>query len=382
MAVNPHIRSLFSKYLENSTTKEEYEELLQYSIESDDEEFRRMFRKTMSKDALESDVSETILNDISEAVELRLREKIQTRRKPIIRRWIPYAAACILVLVSLSAYFILRQQDNSTRLYSAYGNDVLPGTNRATITLSDGSLYELSDNKDGINVNGQGIQYGDGSVIATVQDVTMATVATPNGGQYRITLPDGTKVVLNASSSITYPTKFNGKDRHVKLEGEAYFEVAKNMEQPFLVESGTQTITVLGTHFNVQAYPNERTETTLAEGSIKLNSAKDNSNPIVLKPDQQASLQNGGFTIRQVDAAEYTAWTQNTFVFNELPLSEIIKQLERWYDVEITYPPQIGTEKFYAELPRDRKLSEILKAIGQFNKLKFKIEGRRVSILK
>ncbi|UZJ63981.1 DUF4974 domain-containing protein [Sphingobacterium sp. KU25419] len=382
MAVDPHIRSLFSKYLENSTTQEEFQELLQHSIESDDEEFRRMFRDAMSDDTMESIVPHEVLDEVSDTVAQTLREKIQTRRKSIMRRWMPYAAACILVLLSFSAYFMLKQQSNTTELYSAYGNDALPGTNKATITLSDGSRYELSDDKDGINVNEQGIQYNDGSIIATMQDVSMATVSTPNGGQYRMTLQDGTKVVLNASSSITYPTKFTGNERDVKLEGEAYFEVAKNKQQPFLVESGKQTITVLGTHFNVQAYPNEQIETTLAEGSVKLNLSGGNKNQIILKPNQQASLQNGGFKIRQVDAAAFTAWTQNTFVFSEQPLSEIIKQLERWYDVEITYPPEVGNEKFYAEIPRDQKLSQVLKSIGQFNNLKFKIEGRRVSILK
>lgn len=314
------------------------------------------------------------------AFKLRHRLDREMKSKPAKRiSWTAYAAAVALFLViGLGLYYYLQRPSSApTELLSQYGGDVLPGSNKATITLSDGSRYELNGDKAGITVGADGIAYTDGGLIAATDQVVTAVIAVPRGGIYHVTLQDGTKVSLNSGSTLHYPVHFNGTERKVVLEGEGYFEVARNAQQPFIVQTGVQKLKVLGTHFNIQAYPGEKISSTLLEGSVELTAGNGSTR---LKPGYQAILNDNNYSVREVSVDDYTAWTRNLFTFNMAPLSEVFKQLERWYDVDIEYPATIGNERHFMEIPKESKLSEVLTSLSAFIKIKFSIEGRRVIV--
>nr|WP_237249584.1 FecR family protein [Sphingobacterium faecale] len=201
-------------------------------------------------------------------------------------------------------------------------------------------------------------------------------LSTPRGGQYQVVLSDGTKVWLNADSYIRYPVTFDRNSRNVEIEGEAYLEVAKVKGKPFRVNSKGQTIEVLGTHFNVRTYDNLK-QTTLVEGSVRVTDGKSS---VVLRPQQQATLHEGKIQVLEVDAEESIAWTKNSLYFNEIPLVEVFKQLERWYDVEFEYPRELSNKVIYLSTNRDQNLSILLYNLKEITDYTYTIKGRRITV--
>jgi len=255
----------------------------------------------------------------------------------------------------------------------AYKNDIAPGKNTATLTLASGKVINLDTNRTSVIVSD------------SVKTVTALTAATPRGGTYQFTLPDGSKVWLNADSKLEFPSRFNGSERNISLSGEAYFEIAKDKAHPFIVRTKNQEVTVLGTHFNISSYADEAlTTTTLAEGSVKV-SAFDSATGrqvAVLKPNQQA-IQNptGGMQVRQVDVSEALAWKNGEFVFDDEPLESIMRKVARWYDVDVVYEanaPKDVTLGGYVS--RTRNISVVLEQMERTGKVKFKIAGRTVHV--
>lgn len=294
-----------------------------------------------------------------------------TRGSIYLRIW-PYAAAVLLLFGVGLMYF-------NTGLFgdkAVVVSDLEPGSNRAFVTLSDGKVIELSDQKDGI-VLGEGLTYTDGSLISDLNEgeVVYAELKTPRGGQYQVTLSDGTKVWLNADSKLIYPSRFETDVREVQLDGEAYFEVANstvgNRKQRFVVKTAHQEVEVLGTAFNVMAYAGDVEEsTTLVEGSVKLYSG---SGDILLNPGEQGVVAKRQLDKRKVEVDQYLAWKNNEFVFYETELSDAMKILSRWYDFEVVYEGNIPVTHFYGSISREKGLSEVLK-IMEFSGLKFRIE--------
>lgn len=376
------MKFLFNKYLDNTINLAELEELYHYfNGENDPILLRKLIQEKLSE--LENNATKEEVEQayrIESAAWTNIQSHLQqTRaRNGFNFKRLLYAASILLVLGGLLTFFFHKTSNENTPLTSKYGDDVLPNVNQATILLSDGTQYDLKESKQGIQIDEQGIYYEDGSILTTDAAVH-ATVSTSKGGQYRITLPDGTKVILNTASSLQYPTQFAGHERRVLLDGEAYFEVAKNANQPFRVESSTQVLEVLGTRFNLSTYTNTPIITTLVEGSVQL---KDHKTSAILQPGQQAIQQNDGFQIQEIETSDYTAWINNQFIFNNSPLIETFAQLERWYDVSFDYPKEILNQRIYAEIGRNRKLSEVIEALEEVVNLKFKIEGRRVIVRK
>ncbi|HEY9197357.1 MAG TPA: FecR domain-containing protein, partial [Mucilaginibacter sp.] len=204
-------------------------------------------------------------------------------------------------------------------------------------------------------------------------------ITTPNGGQYEVVLPDGTHVTLNAASSLTYPVAFTGHERTVTLTGEAYFEVAHNKAMPFKVNSGVQTVTVLGTHFNVNAYPDEvAMKTTLLQGSVQV---AVNGKEELIVPGQQMVVQpqSGSLSKLTVNTDKEIAWKNGVFSFDGDDLKSIMRQVSRWYDVEVTYNGSFPDEKFFGEISRNSSLANVLK-IMELNNVHFDISGRRIKV--
>jgi len=211
--------------------------------------------------------------------------------------------------------------------------------------------------------------------------VAFNTISTPVGGQYTVVLPDGSKVWLNAASSLKFPTAFTGTERRVELTGEGYFEVAKNKHMPFKVNFNREEVEVLGTHFNISAYPDEAvTRTTLLEGSVRI--SKNNIKKILV-PGQQAisSMQTGGFNIAEVNTDEAIAWKNGLFLFHNENIRSIMKKIARWYNVDVNYQGSFTNQEYGGRISQSKNLSEILKNLELTGTIHFKIEGRRVTVM-
>lgn len=313
-------------------------------------------------------------------------QKAGITRRPV-KRMLYRRAAAAAILLLLAAGGMLYIQRSHTPAPPAQASrqaaPILPGSNKAVLTLGNGDVISLTD-----AANGELATQGDTRITKTdngqlrydpAGDAAGAgrlnTISTPRGGQYRVDLPDGTRAWLNAASALTFPPAFNGlAERRVQLTGEAYFEVAKNAARPFIVESNGQTITVLGTSFNVNVYSDEPDmKTTLLEGAVKVNGS-------LLRPGQQAVLKNGAVTIRQVDADTETAWRKGEFMFNGQDFKTVMRMISRWYDVDVVYEYEPAAIRIGGEVSRNRSIREVLKMLEVTGGMKFRIEGRTVTI--
>ncbi len=371
-----------------------------FTVYMDKEEIKRLFDKYNTGQATEEEralleswyvknTSEKPLDLSAEEIEDDIQEVFSVLPKPrhILAMWFRVAAAASIILcVSIGGYLLIHK--NKLTQQTAQTHDIAPGGNRAILTLSNGRTIDLSAAKNGKlanqgsmviskNANGQ-IVYADSEDNSPSQNNGFNIAATPRGGQYQLVLADGTKVWLNAASSIKYPVVFNGNERRVELTGEAYFEVAHNKEKPFWVISNGQQVEVLGTHFNINAYGDENAvKTTLLEGSVKVSSAGKDK---ILKPGEQAQLEGGNIRVAEVDVDEVVAWKNGFITFNNADIKSIMRQLGRWYNVDVSFTGDISElRSFSGDMPRSAPLSEVLKAL-ELSKINFKIDGNKVIV--
>jgi transmembrane sensor len=325
---------------------------------------------------------------LAELLSVTRQTKQRSKIVPFIR--IAAVAAVILLVAGISyiGFFSKKEPlpNNIARVISK--KDVLPGKDGAILTLADGKQIVLDNAANGnlaiqgnaqvIKANGQ-ITYNNGERgIAAVNAIN--TLTTPRGRQYEVTLPDGTAVWLNASSSITYPTAFNGKTREVSVTGEAYFEVAKNPGMPFHVKAGSMEVAVLGTHFNINSYSNETAiRTTLLEGSVRITVGAKIS---MLVPGQQAIVNksdNAISVLNDVDTDLTTAWKNGFTSFKSADLKSIMRQVERWYDVDVRFEGNIPPRTFTGDVARNAPVSEIFK-IFEESKIHYRIEDKTIIV--
>ncbi|WP_285060080.1 FecR family protein [Pedobacter ginsengisoli] len=366
--------------------------------------------------------------------------KNNSHSKPTVKLWPKIAvaasrskfgtsliAAAVVGAIVIGVYFFNANRHANTPPRNEFGagsQDIAPGKNGATITLGNGKVIALSDAKSGVVVGNGKIFYSSlraseaakqpHDEIASIprndgvgENSMILTASTAKGQTYQFTLPDGTKVWLNADSKISFPSQFSGKERKILLNGEGYFEVAKDKAHPFMVETDQQIVEVLGTHFNINAYHNEKSvRTTLLEGSVRvalitssLRGTKQPSNEIaseaaqprndgikanaiVLKPNQQSTLVDGGvIRIEQVDVENIIAWQKGYFMFNNETLENIMKRVARWYDVEVIYEnDQTKRVTYYGTVSRFENISKVLSKLQATSNVKFKIESKKIYI--
>lgn len=399
-----HLKPLFAKYMNDSCTTAEIKLLMQAFAEAENE-------KELKEAITVYLQNEVVANETEEEQDQRML-RIYSQMKPqlftapeaeaVVRpigNYFKYSiAAAFFVCILTILYFYIPPGDTG-KVANTEGiqqNDINPGTNKAVLTLADGSQISLTDAENGELTKQAGItvvKTADGQIVyETVgapsnQQSVYNTISTPAGGQYQINLPDGSKVWLNAASSLKYPTVFNGQSRKVELRGEAYFEVAKLKNEqpdgtegnlPFIVVSRGQEVTVLGTHFNINSYTDEPVvKTTLLEGRVKVISAAVSK---ILKPGQQAAVA-GNIVVTDVDATLATDWKNGNFTFNDESIHTIMRKLARWYDIDVVYKGNVPDIYFGAEISRAKKLSEVLKVLETAGKIHFTIEGRRVTVM-
>jgi transmembrane sensor len=302
------------------------------------------------------------------------------------------AAAVLLISFSIIIYRSLskNEPEKTTTASIQPATDILPGGNKAVLTLGNGSTIILDSTSGGSLGNDGGfniVKVGDGKVEYRLADNTQTsaatvynTISTPRGGQYQITLADGTKVWLNASSSIRFPVEFNNPTREVEMTGEVYFEVARNPSKPFRVKVNDSYINVIGTHFNVMAYDNEPSiNTTLLEGAVSIENKKSSRR---ISPGQQARADASGSIkiINDADVEEAIAWKSGFFQFKSAGIKSIMQQVERWYDADIIYEGEVKLH-FTGQVSRSVKVSELLRKLELTNEVRFKIEGKKITVL-
>lgn len=341
----------------------------------------------------QTETSGILPNTEKEVIGEELRSRIGLGRPAQVRRLYSYWKVAAAIVLLASAAFFFRNTASHEQAAAVQSTeerfkyDAAPGGNNAVLTLADGSTIVLNEAENGILTNLGGIAVSkakDGQLVYNVSaqnsqltlhhlPLTYNTISIPKGGQYQIILPDGTKVWLNSSSSLIFPTVFKGNERKVALKGEAYFEVAK-AGTPFYVESGSQQIEVLGTHFNVTAYEDESTaKTTLLEGCVKISHLTSHTSHL-LKPGQQAVLGKSAIKVLEVDTEEAVAWKNGMFQFNNTDIQTVMRQLERWYNVDAA-EQDMPNRKFNGVISRDVPLSQVLKMMEITSGLKFKIEN-------
>jgi hypothetical protein len=375
-------------------TNAERRRLSNYLENSDETELKTLMQQYFSDDlengkAIDPVVSERLQGAIQQHILIpRKHQKSKIVRMLTTR----IAAASLIGVIALSTFLWVTQHSKQPiaeikQIAKSNNNDVKPGGNKAVLTLADGSIIILDEAE-----NGELVQQGNTKVVKidgklnynvsemSTQQPMFNTITTPRGGHYQVVLPDGSQVWLNSVSSLRFPTFFNGKQRRVEITGEAYFEVAKNKDMPFIVSVNGAEIEVLGTHFNVNAYSDESTiRTTLLEGSVKF--VKE-GNVAILKPGQQSQMYHNGQLkiINDVEIEKVVAWKNGFFFFESSDFKTVSKQLSKWYDVEVVYDREID-DLFYAKVPRSTKLSDLLKALSLTGKINFKIEGNRIIVL-
>lgn len=335
----------------------------------------------------EAGLSEEELNEVSEEMWASLEKNRKPSAVKTGKLW-PYiaAAASVVLVAGMGLYFYSQQSAAPLKAPQQYSNDVPAGSNKAYLTLADGKKILLTNATNGMLAEEGGVKItktADGQLVYTIADEGKQSVGkynrieTPVGGQYELQLPDGTRVWLNAASSLKYPASFSSlKQRSVELTGEAYFEVAKDKTKPFLVKSKGQEVEVLGTHFDVNAYPDEQSiRTTLIEGSVKLNGQ------LTLKPGQQSVLNDGKFNVKEVNANDAADWKNGEFVFNNESLTSILKKAARWYGVEIVYTNELARiPTFTGSVSRSENISSVLNMLEETSNVRFSIAGKQIRV--
>jgi ferric-dicitrate binding protein FerR (iron transport regulator) len=374
---------LYDKYLEGKCTPDELILLEQYH-----DDFILSDKPWKAEMMDKHEARQILLNKLAGAVDPPVRKVNRNYR------WL--AAAAVLVF-SISAGLLWHFRSRAVFLVADHANTlkhqaiIKPGGERATLTLADGKIIRLDEKVKGVlSLQGNAtisqlstgqLTYIVGSGKSGVSGNVYNSIVTPQGGEYKIVLSDGTKVWLNSASSLKYPAVFSGHDRRVELAGEAYFEVAKNREMPFKVVVKGMAIEVLGTHFNVMAYNNEKAvETTLLEGKVKLTNDKRQA---YLLPGQRGILtdKQPGFEIQSADIQKAVAWKNGYFTFKQESIQSIMRKVARWYNVEVVYQGDVEDKTFGGSVSRFADISELLKTLELTGTIHFKIEGRRVIVM-
>lgn len=378
-----YLKELARRYKAGLCTAEETELIRQWYEEFDHNGYALPAEEEIDRASMEAAKAVMLLVEQQELVK---GEKRENGKKLNRQQFIRFAVAATVLISCFTAYLFQRHVKQPDHLVYSNPQQISPGGNKAILTLNNGQKIMLDSAVRG-NVAQQGYtvitKTGNGLISylkggsGTKRDaapLAMNTITTPRGGEYQVTLPDGTHVWLNSESSIRFPVAFNGKQRKVETTGEVYFEVIKNKDLPFLVETKGQIITVLGTHFNVMAYPDEpHLVTTLLEGSIKIMKGSESR---VLVPGEQAQIDEH-IEVAAADVEDAVAWKNGITSFTDADIKSIMRRISRWYNVDVIYKGSISDRKFTGAISRSSNLSGLVKILA-LNRIRLAVEGNKL----
>ena len=396
---------LLELFVDGGISRDDYDLLFDYiRANPEDEELNiaidTVFKNSKKFNPLNSNDKELLFQSIirNKHFDSEIQNEIETTTTFAPRLWYQLGiAASILLLIATSLFFYTNRtvDDNiAAKVVEPTEAIITPGDDKAILTLSDGTKIILEDAKNGILANQAGVSIqktSDGELLYSFSNsansVTQAEdnilynkIETPIGGKYQVNLPDGSKVWLNSSSSLRFSALFNGDTREVELSGEAYFDVSKNKSKPFRVITKDQIVEVLGTQFNINSYSDEGPiKTTLIEGSVKI-IYKDKV--VLLSPGQQFQPKELVSAVLEADTEEVVAWKEGYFVFKNEDIKSIMRKLSRWYNVEVSYSGDIPEVGFGGNISRSKDISEVLDVLQLTNAIHFKVEGRRITVMR
>ena len=395
------MHELFKKYLENKCSPDELKLLLkEFDIEDNEELLRGLIiHELENEQEISSFTAEELENTLTgtfNAIKAKLDSEKINVVAPVVplmkRNWFRLAAAAVFVLAVIGVYLLVNQHPVELPVANNQHqtNDILPGGNKAVLTLSNRSDINLENVSNGTIVTEGSTKISklnEGQLVYNILEekptqVLYNSVTTPRGGQYQLLLSDGSKVWLNSASSIRFPVSFAGDTRRVEISGEAYFEVAKDPSMPFKVDvHGKNEIEVLGTHFNINSYADEGSITTsLLEGSVKVTSLKTGESKLII-PGQQAHVKTDGqITINKADPDKVMAWKNGYFNVDGADTKTVMQFISRWYDVDVVYEGAIPQREFGGEIEKNLKLSQVL-TILEKNDVHFKLDGKKLVVL-
>lgn len=379
------IARIIQKSLKGKLSESEERQLSGWRKVSDENE--RAFQRMISEDFYTIGMEKLEMYDSRVAYGRFLQKKYQQRRK---RRFLinmaRVAAVALPFVIALVLYVGLNREEEQM-VRPSLASNILPGTSKAVLTLANGQMIPLGKEAtdstiitDGtqISASGSGVTYASG---VESESVVYNKLEIPRGGEFCLTLSDGTRVWLNSETSIQYPVAFGAKERRVFVQGEAYFEVAKDAKKPFTVQFMSSSVTVLGTSFNIRAYPEEkRSQTTLAEGSVRIYSP---GSSMLLKPGEQAEVSalSGEMVKQEVEVKNFTSWKDGRFVFEQQPLEDIMRTLERWYDIRVIFEDE-GAKRISlsGNMKRYGDFSQVMKMLQMTGDVRFELHGNDVYI--
>jgi transmembrane sensor len=390
-----YLTVLFEKYVRNECTEEERARLMDLILDPANETtVKRLIDDYIQRSGSDLELDPVVADNILQRI---FSQEDQgpimvpiPKTRSIKRWWMAAAAVLILVLGALSwlKWGNANATSDNQEMAAVDKTPVLPGGNHAVLAMSDGTSIVLGEDKEArISKGHVELEQKDGMLIYRVAEqkpntpILKNTLTTPSGGQFKVLLPDGTQVWLNARSSLHFPSEFTGNTREVSIEGEAYFEVAANKKKPFQVKTGDLVIRVLGTHFNVNAYRDDNcVRTSLLEGSVQLVTS---SGSTYLKPGQQGVLsgEEGKMNVRSADMDQVVAWKNGLFNFSGTDFSSIMQQIGRWYNVDVVFEGPVPQRSFEGKISRSAQLFEILQIL-ELQNLKFELIGRKLIVKK
>ncbi|MGV3641995.1 MAG: FecR domain-containing protein [Adhaeribacter sp.] len=389
----PHFEKaeLILRHLRGELTQQEEEAFGQWL--QADEQNRRFLEKIVNQQQLEEEL--TFFSSVDTPAAWRRVASQTIEKEEAGSRWQKagvwkYAAVIALLLAAVLVIYQtkLKGKDPRPGIAAAapgqQGEKILPGGNKARLILGDGTVVMLEEVPDGTvrEANGLRVFKQEGQVVFNIledssSEISYNTISTPVGGQYQVVLPDGSKVWLNSASSLRFPSAFVKHERVVELTGEGYFEIAKNRAKPFRVLANTATVEVLGTHFNLMAYSNEKyIRTTLLEGAVKVGNGREQKRMV---PGQQALI-GEEIVLKQVDVKEAVAWKNGLFYFRKLDIATVMRQLERWYGIEVHYSGGQPSKHFTGIISRDTDITKVLEMLTMTGAIQVKTEGRKITV--
>jgi len=388
------IEYLLARYVNKNCTSEEKKELMELiRLPENETSVKSLIQNIVHDCGAEIELADERADLILTGI-LKYNNVIVPMRKPntVFRSWMQVAAAVFIIVMAGVSYWLLqkngRNDNNKSASIITKPAIILPGTDKALLTMNDGSTVVLDSVQNAVlvqpgnaNIQKQGsvLLYNLANPANSESSIAFNTLSTPRGGQYRVVLSDGSQVWLNAASSLRFPTVFAGNGREVELTGEAYFEVAKNKRMPFHVRVNGIRVDVLGTHFNINAYSEEQDiKTSLLEGSVRVvNGSFDG----FIKPGEQAivSGKNDIVNIKTANMDAVVAWKNGLFEFEGADITTIMRQVARWYDVEIIYTAKVPLRRFEGKISRNAQLSDVLRILALSN-IKFEVEGKKIIV--
>jgi hypothetical protein len=393
---------LLQEYFDNTISETELIELLNYLNVSETDDIIDIIKEEMHRLQDGPEFSGLIKHDVWQQIQSDprfIKETLPTNEQPKViklyrKNWLKAVAAILIVSASLGLFLLNRKIKTSVAnvAQNQLSQPIVPGGNKATLTLSTGKVIQLDTANNGLIASAGKAQVLKKSNAQLVYDAHPSSadnrepvyniLSTPKGGVFQVVLPDGTKVWLNSASSLKFPIEFTGNERRVSLTGEAYFEVAKNKDKPFFVDMNNVQVRVLGTHFNIAAYQDDNNiTTTLLEGAVQV---KSNNQLSAIKPGEQAVIDNNtnAISIKAANIEEVMAWKNGYFKFADEDIRSIMKKLSRWYDFDVEYHDELANVRLGGTFYRSKGINELLSYMEEVGKIHFKVEGRRIIVMK